>query len=73
MNIHEILLRDVIVYAIVSFLINSMKQNPEEFNICSVGCDNYRTPEFIVVFTGACHRSLYRASDSCSFPDIQFL
>jgi hypothetical protein len=54
MNIHEILLKEVIVYAIVSFLINSMKQSPEEFNICSVGCDNYRTPEFSAVFTGPC-------------------
>jgi hypothetical protein len=73
MNIHEILLQDVIIYAIVSSLINSMKQSLEEFNICSVGSDNYRTPEFIAVFTGACNRSLYTASDSCSFPDIQFL
>jgi hypothetical protein len=73
MNIHGILLQEVSVYAFVSLLINSMKQNPEESNICSVGYDYYRTPEFNAVFSGACHRSLYRASDSSSFPDIQFL
>jgi len=73
MNIHGILLQEVSVYAIVSLLINSMKQSPEESNICSVSYDYYRTPEFTAVFSGACYRSLYRASDSCSYPDIQFL
>jgi hypothetical protein len=65
MNILGILLQEVHVYAIVSLLINSMKQSPEETNICSVGYDYYRTAEFNAVFTGVCHRSLSGASHSC--------
>jgi len=54
MNIHGNLLQEVSVCAFVSLLINSMKQSPEESNICSVGYDYYRTPEFSAVFTGLC-------------------
>lgn len=68
MNIHGILLQEMSVFASISF-----NQFHEESNICSVGYGYYRTPEFNAVFTAACHRSLYRASDSCLFPDIQFL
>jgi len=52
MNIHGILLQEVSVYAIVSLLINSMKQSPEESNICSLDYDYYGTPELNAVFTG---------------------
>jgi hypothetical protein len=54
----EFLCMKLSVYAIVSVLINSMKQSPEESNICSVDYACYGIPEFTVVFTGACHRSL---------------